>query len=276
MSDPFDHHDLSPDHVDSPPGDGFGHLDTTQQTFGHSGGPLGLVDDLLSGLGAIPETLGDFTSDILELVGLHDPGVFETHADDLIVAVGDVDNHSDNWHDQGDTNGCAVAAQGSIIEALTGQPFDLDATLTALESRGWYHPDHGTSHHDLTRLFEINGITHQAGYATVVDVYDALARGDLVMVTLDAHEIWYPADDPVTGLPVEHRDAGHAVWVTGMGVDPDTGEWMVVLNDSGTTDGRNASVPLDDFVNATSDFGGYSVFVDGSQSAGSTFAQASR
>ena len=181
----------------------------------------------------------------------------------LVPSAGDASRDDDFWHYQGEERACAVVVQGSIIEAITGIPFDQGETTAWLRAQGWYDPSSGTSRADLTRLLDAYGIGHVDGPATVPEMFDALQRGDRVMVTVDAAEIWYPEDDPVTGKPVEIPGSkGHAVWVTEIGLDPLDQQWKVVLNDSGHPDGRASVVELDDFMQATDDYQDFTVIVD--------------
>lgn len=177
--------------------------------------------------------------------------------------VGDPSADAAHWHYQGPKSACAVVSQGSIIEALTGVPFDQDATTSWLQQQGWYDPATGTRPEDLHRLFDAYGIPNASGSTDLAGLWDALASGDKVMVTLDANEIWTPLNDPATGAPVEQiQPAGHAVWLTGLHQDA-SGKWQVVLNDSGSSCGRAETVNLADFVNAWADFGNHAVVAGG-------------
>ena len=68
-----------------------------------------------------------------------------------------------------------------------------------LEEQGWYDPATGTRPEDLTRLFDAFHVPTTSGPATVAGLWDALAAGDKVMVSLDANEIWHPQRDPRRG-----------------------------------------------------------------------------
>lgn len=182
----------------------------------------------------------------------------------LLDSAGDASVSDDHWYSQGNEQACAVVSQGSIIEQITGHPFDLAGSTQWLEQQGWYDPTTGTMPQDCGRLLDAYGIAHQDGPATVVQLYDALQRGDQVMVALDANEIWSPKDD-ATGRPLEQPgSAGHAVWVTEIGRDAVDGEWKVVVNDSAHPGGRANTIDLADFLEATDDFGGFSVVADSS------------
>ena len=113
-------------------------------------------------------------------------------------------------------------------------------------------------------LLEYYGVPVDREYDTpLTDVFDALLRGDKVIVALNANEIWEPQAGP-DGQPLELPVAGHAVWVTGMHQDDD-GQWTVVLNDTGTPGGRQETVSLPDFMNAWDDFGRYAVMTQAAE-----------
>lgn len=205
--------------------------------------------------------------DLVEPLPLTDPMVETWQPGHLVAEVGDVEGTLDAWHYQGPTNACAIVAQGSIIELLTGEPFDQELAMTWLEEQGYFSPEGGTTLTDMTRLLEAHGVPHAEGSFDVGQIYDALADGKEVMVALDANEIWFPQEGP-DGLPLEwHRPGGHAVWVTGIGYDEASGEWKVVLNDSGHPNGKASMVSLADFVNATDDYGNFAVIVEPSTDA---------
>lgn len=219
-----------------------------------------LHDPVLEPLPPVPPpVLPDATWDAYEPVPPTAPEVGTHDAGDVVTGVGAPQLDANFWHDQGPEGACAVVAQGSIIEQLTGVPFDQARATAWLAERGWYDPVAGTRPEDLTRLLDAYGIPTTVGAETVTGLYDALAAGRKVMVTLDANEIWHPRHDPLTGAPHEWlRPAGHAVWVTGIEFDRQDG-WQVVLNDSGHPDGRASTVALADFLNAWDDYGNLTV-----------------
>lgn len=214
-------------------------------------------------LGESFDAMIDASYDLVEPLPVGPAEVGQWSPNALAQEVGHAGGAAQYWHDQGSSNACAVVSQGSIIEAITGHSFDQEAATRWLEQQGQYSPSSGTAMSDTTRLFDAYGLASETGPKTVVEIYDALAEGKHVMVGLDAHEVWYPKHDPVTGAPLEwHRPGGHAVWVTGIGFDEAEQDWKVVLNDSGHPDGRASVVALADFVNATDDYGNYTVVVD--------------
>jgi hypothetical protein len=166
---------------------------------------------------------------------------------------------ADCWQEQEGTNSCAVVAQVGVYESITGIKLsEAEACQTAADN-GWYDPESGTVPNNVGKFLATMGIPTEQSYdATLVDLADALERGDKVIVGLDANEISNPIADPVTGLPLEQANGGHAVWVTGIDRDPD-GTVKIILNDSGTPDGRMKAVEVEDFLNAWEDYGNFLV-----------------
>ena len=178
---------------------------------------------------------------------------------DLLGALTVGDPHADApyWHMQEDSNSCAVASQAGVLESLLHRDVSESELARIAYQHGWYDPASGTAPEAVGNLLEYYGIPVEREYDTpLTDVFDALLRGDKVIVALDANEIWQPQVGP-DGQPVELPEAGHAVWVTGIHED-DSGHWTVVLNDTGTPDGRQKTVALPDFMNAWEDFGRFS------------------
>jgi hypothetical protein len=167
-----------------------------------------------------------------------------------------------HWHEQDGAASCAVVAQGSILEEIRGIPFDEQAATAEAQAMGWFDPTAGTPPWAVGELLEAHGVPCTSGYgATLTDLADALARGDKVIVGLNANEIWTPVHDRVTGAPLQQDPGGHAVWVTGLDAAPD-GSVHVLLNDSGTAGGRMESVEVHDFLNAWADHDGFMVVAD--------------
>lgn len=157
------------------------------------------------------------------------------------------------WHHQEGQNSCAVAGQCGILESITGQSIDESQMAEIAETNGWYDPARGTYPSDAGKLLEFHGIPCDSGHhRDLMDIVDALDRGEKVMVGLDANEIWTPQYDP-SGVPLDQPDAGHAVWVTGYRVSDD-GTFQFITNDTGIADGAARPVDLDDFINAWDDY----------------------
>lgn len=161
------------------------------------------------------------------------------------------------WYEQTSPTSCALVAQTSIYESITGEHISEDDICKIAEANGWYDSESGTSPSSVGNVLNALGIPTEQKYdATLLDIADALERGDKVIVSLDANEIWTPLRDSITGEPIEQSDAGHAVWVTGIDQEPD-GSVKIIFNDSGNPDGKMNAVDAKDFLNAWHDFGNF-------------------
>lgn len=175
------------------------------------------------------------------------------------IEYGDPLADADYWREQDGANSCAVVAQISVYESLTGEYIpEADAANYAYE-QGWFDPDSGTFLEDSGNILEDLGIeTYTPRDTSFADLEDALAIGDKPIVGLDGNEIWEPQYDR-QGNSLEQEDAGHAVWVTGINYEAN-GSLDIILNDSGTPDGSASVVGYDDFMNAWSDCDFFAVF----------------
>lgn len=164
------------------------------------------------------------------------------------------------WQPQTDAASCAVVTQLEVYESLKGVKMPEEAICKIAEDNGWYNPSTGTPQHDVGKVLEACGVeTEQTYDATLVDIYDALERGDKVIVALDGNEIWHPLRDASTNMPIEQSaDFGHTVWVTGIHQSQD-GSIKIFINDTFTADGQMKIVDALDFLNAWNDFGNHLV-----------------
>ncbi|MGB7441832.1 MAG: hypothetical protein WA919_12245 [Coleofasciculaceae cyanobacterium] len=164
------------------------------------------------------------------------------------------------WQPQTDAASCAVVTQLEVYESLKGVKMPEEAICKVAEANGWYDPSTGTPQHDVGKVLEACGVeTEQTYDATLVDIYDALERGDKVIVALDGNEIWHPLRDASTNMPIEQSaDFGHTVWVTGIHQSQD-GSIKIFINDTFTVDGQMKIVDALDFLNAWNDFGNHLV-----------------
>jgi len=165
------------------------------------------------------------------------------------------------WRYQQGQNSCAVVAQISVYQSLTGYYVSESAASAYAQQQGWFDPLTGTLPAHTGNLLNAYGIsTYQMQYATLGTLQNALAQGDKPIVGLDANEIWNPYDDWY-GNPVEQADAGHAVWVTGIDYESD-GSIGIILNDSGTPSGQLSVVDYHDFMNAWQDYNYFVAIAD--------------
>ncbi|MFF5125679.1 C39 family peptidase [Streptomyces syringium] len=184
----------------------------------------------------------------------HNPAHSDPHA-----VVGDPGGAMGVWHQHTGEGGCAIGAQGMVLEYLTGERVSEEQLTAEAADRGWCDGG-GTSPDAVGNLLELHGVRveHTEG-ASLAQLQEVLSRGDAAIVGLDADEIWAPghdlADDTLGDLPgIPGQDANHAVWVTGFD-HSDPAHPMVVLNDSGHPDGQGLMVPLDEFLAAWQDSG---------------------
>jgi hypothetical protein len=196
----------------------------------------------------------------------HDPSIEPSlepfHDPSTAAPLGNPTEDAAHWHSQEGSNTCAVVAQLSVYEAITGIELSEDAACQIAQANGWYDPEAGTSPQDVGRLLAAFGIpTTQTYDATLEDIATALEQGDKVIVGLDASEIWYPTADATGGKPAELENVGHAVWVTGRRQEAD-GSIKIILNDSGTESGQMTEVDAIDFMNAWQDYGNFLVVAD--------------
>jgi hypothetical protein len=168
------------------------------------------------------------------------------------IEYGDPLGDADYWREQNGANSCAVVAQISVYESLTGEYISETNAADYAYEQGWFDPESGTFLENTGNILEDLGIeTYSSENNTFADLEDALARGDKLIVGLDANEIWSPQYDR-QGNSKEQADAYHAVWVTGI-EEESNGSVNVILNDSGIPNGSSSVVEYDDFMNAWSD-----------------------
>lgn len=194
--------------------------------------------------------------DLAETVENEELGNYDPELSDDAMVSGNPEDAMDHWEFQGDTGRCAIYSQLFVIEELTGMELDADKLASLATENGWFTEEDGTPIEDIGNLVEAYGIpteTSQGG--DITDIEEALDNGQKVIVAVDSGEIWYgEADD----LYVPDEGADHAVEVIGIDrSDPENP--MVILNDSGTPDGKGETVPLDTFMNAWADENNYMV-----------------
>lgn len=207
------------------------------------------LDSLASPAGHDPQATADDPTEI----GAH-PGSETVGA----ILVGNPAADEQYWRPQESDYSCAISSQGEVLEALTGERIPEEELARLADECGWYDPACGTPPEAVGSILEAYGIPVDRAYDLgITDLFDALARGEKVIVGLDANEIWSPRLDE-HGTPIEQPDAGHAVWVTGMEMGDD-GKVSVILNDTGKPDGAGCRVDVEDFLNAWDDFGNLAV-----------------
>jgi len=167
-----------------------------------------------------------------------------------------------NLHDpifiqQPDDHSCALRSQQIVLRDFgIDIPFE-DLERIALEA-GVY-TNQGTYTCDIGKVLEIAGVgMHQVPGSTIYDLTNELAQGHRVIVSVDAHELWY--NDSIMGKMTNwfndvfgEQGGNHALIVAGVEVNPDDpSDVKVVLTDPGSGDLR-IEYPLDQFMDAWQD-----------------------
>ncbi|AFZ34797.1 hypothetical protein Sta7437_1227 [Stanieria cyanosphaera PCC 7437] len=166
------------------------------------------------------------------------------------------------WRKQQGSTTCAIVAQISIYESITGKYIAESNATKYAQAKGWFDPNTGTSPTDSDNILNVLGIKTKYKYqGDIYDIVDALNNGDKIIAGVDGKEIWNPIYSTVTGKPLEQINAGHAVWVTGIVQYADK-SIDFILNDSGTSLGKMDAVDYWDFMNAWSDYSNFLIVVD--------------
>jgi hypothetical protein len=195
--------------------------------------------------------------------GISDLPNFDPAQSDPGAVVGDPGEAMELWQQHTGENGCAIGAQGMVLEYLTGMRISEEQLTAEAESQGWFDGT-GTAPADVGNLLKLHGVeVQQVEGASLEQLEGVLADGGAAIVGLDADEIWDPGhnpeDDTVGDAPgMAGQGSNHAVWVTGVD-HSDPANPMVVLNDSGHPDGQGLAVPLDEFMGAWQDSGNFLV-----------------
>jgi hypothetical protein len=181
-----------------------------------------------------------------------DHPIATTPTDDTIV--GDPLDDLAYWHLQTADDTCAICSQQFVIEQLTGQPVSEDQLVALAEAHGWYKPGGGTSIDDVGNLLQLYGLHFEKhDNETLDDIEAQLKAGHGVIVGVRDEILWgtdaNPAASIATSPTIPGQGADHAVEV--IGVDrSDPNNPQVILNDSGTPNGRGELVPLATFMQA--------------------------
>lgn len=165
---------------------------------------------------------------------------------------GDPAESMEYWEFQGDTNRCALYSQKFVIENLSPDidHLDIEEFAAIAKWHGWFTEEDGTSLLNMNNMLNYYGIVNEMSFHnSIEDIENCLNQGGKVIVSIDAHEIWYGEDDNIFA---PDSSSNHAVEV--IGVDRSDPEHpMVILNDSGLPTGQGEMVPLDVFEGAWED-----------------------
>ncbi|MGL6339164.1 MAG: hypothetical protein ACRC80_08495 [Waterburya sp.] len=226
----------------------FGSDSSTNSDFSLSSKSTATASDNLTGTAGVMSATG--TSSYGDSTW-GSPGVWGTPSDDAYY-----------WREQEADNTCAVVAQMSIYESITGEYISEASAADYAKDQGWLNPEGGTPIEYTGSLLNSLGIeTTQYSNANIDTVLDAMNSGDKLMAAVDANEIWNPTYDS-EGNPYEQTGTtGHTVWVTGVEWNTDDTA-SFILNDSGTSLGQGNVVDYWDFMNAWGDYENLLTVVD--------------
>ena len=156
------------------------------------------------------------------------------------------------WECQGDTNRCALYSQKFVIEELSPNidHIDIEEFAAVAKEHGWFTEEGGTTLLNMNNMLDYYEIENEMTFHnTIDDMEECLNNGGKVIVSIDCCEIWYGEDDNIFS---PESCSNHAVEVIGVDrTDPE--HPMVILNDSGTPNGRGEMIPLDVFEGAWED-----------------------
>lgn len=153
----------------------------------------------------------------------------------------------EHWECQGPTKRCAVYSQLFVIEELTGQEVNIEELVQVATENGWFTENGGTTALNMAKLLDYYGVENEMHFdGSIEDIESALNKGEKVIVSLDADQIWYGKENDLFSPT---NGSNHALEVIGIDrTDPE--HPMVILNDSGTPDGCGEMVPLEKFEEA--------------------------
>ena len=164
--------------------------------------------------------------------------------------IGNPEEALEHWECQYDTQRCALYAQKFVIEEYTGQEISIDELAETAKENGWFDEGGGTGLLNINKMLDYYGVENEMSFNNDIEsLQEHLANGDRVIVALDSAECWYGDNDNIF---TPSQGPNHAVEVVGIDyTDPENP--MVILNDSGPSNGRGELVPLDVFDDAWED-----------------------
>jgi LysM repeat protein len=166
-----------------------------------------------------------------------DVGAFDTGAD---AVHGSPTVAHDYWFHQ-QKEDCVPASVTQVLSEVVGHPVSEQDVLDRMTALGETLPTDkaGVPFLHAEELLQSFGVDcHYQHQASVDDLKQYLDQGRSVIVSVDPDPIWYP------GQP--DQGEGHAVMITA--IDETTG--MVTLDDTGSPQGNEEQVPLDQFEHA--------------------------
>lgn len=147
---------------------------------------------------------------------------------------------------------CAIKAQQIILEQH-GISMTEDQLVQESIDNGWYYPGSGTRVCDIGNLLELHGLEIEKHVdSSVDDITSNLAKGNAVIIGVDSGELWNPGFNEELEDYICGPQADHALIVSGISVNPLTGNQEILLTDPGTGDVLH-SYELDTFMDAWAD-----------------------
>lgn len=183
-----------------------------------------------------------------------------THPETIVL--GNPAEEMSHWHLQQAPDSCGISAQQSAIESLNHQHLSETTLRHEAEVHGWYAPHIGTTAEDFGKLIEQHtGVSVQHHYGgTIAEIENHLAHGEKVFVGVSSAVEWLPDQHSALGQAAPNlfdpshytgKPADHIVQVVGIEVNlSDPHQSNVIVNDSGTPDGRGVEIPIDQFQQA--------------------------
>ncbi len=178
---------------------------------------------------------------------------FTPEESDGVGITGNPGEAVESWHLQSG-NTCAVVSQEFVLESIFNREFDEQELREIAEDNGWY--DNGTNIEDVGKILEYYGANvEQSTGNSLDDLKSSLADGNQIIAGVDADELWSGQNEEMFGPGM---DANHAIQVIGFD-ESDPSNPMVIINDSGVSNGQGVMIPAEEFMDAWEDSGCFMV-----------------
>jgi hypothetical protein len=211
----------------------------------------------------------DDTANSLNLDTLSSHHQYNPHQANDSIIIGNPQSAMTHWHLQQKPDSCAISIQQSGIEAITNQNLSESQLRIEAQMNGSYHQGTGTPMEKFGDLLashtNVPVESHLGG--TISEITQKIAQGEEVFVGVNAQTEWLPDRDSLLGQiapnlfdpsKLAENPANHIVQVIGMEINPlDPQHSYVIVNDSGSPDGRGVEIPVEQFQQAMSASHGY-------------------
>ncbi len=156
---------------------------------------------------------------------------------------------------------CAIKSQQIILQSHDIDVSEDELVKESIE-KGWYTPGAGTNPSEVGNLLEEHGVSvGRYEHASIDDIAAELAKGHQVIVGVDSGELWTPGTYESLEDFIIGNGADHALIVSGIDVNPLTGEREVTLTDPGTGEVAH-TYTADEFEDAWDDSDNFMVTTD--------------